>query len=154
MSAIDWFYSISIIAVHVLLAVILIHNWLSFHLRWLSLAVIVRIFTDMVLLSYPMDEVTYFWLFYAFQIVGVITFFIAYLECKRMIANSDIGYAMLIYLIPETIQTVMFFMKEYAIACKFADYLRPFNLLCMIYICIIMMRRKGNPNAIVQPLRS
>lgn len=154
MTHLDWFYSISIIAVHVVLAIILIHNWLSFHMRWLSLAVIVRIFTDLVLLSYPMDEVTYFWLFYAFQIVAVITFLVAWVECKCMITSCNIGWAMMIYIIPESIQTAFFVAKEYEIACFLANYLRPLNLLCMIYISTILIRRKGNPNAVLRDVGS
>lgn len=154
MSHIDWFFSISVIAVHIVLAIILIRNWLSFHLRWLSLVVIVRIFTDFVLLSYPMDETTYFYLFFAFQVVAAATFWIAWFECKSMIQNSDIKWAILVYLIPESIESIAFLARQDAFACYLADKLRIFNLLCMVYICIIMMRRKGNPNAIVQPLRS
>lgn len=152
MSAIDWFYSVSVITVHVSLAVILIRNWLSFHLRWTATAVIVRIFCDMVLLKHY-DDVTYFWLYYAFQLVGSLTFAIAWIECREMIKSWELSGAMLVYLLPELWQSCEFMAGNHATACKFADILRPINLMCMIYMCIIMMKRKGNPYAELRNVR-
>lgn len=147
----DWFYSISVIVVHVVLAIILIRNWLSFHLRWTAVAVIARIFSDLVLLK-QYDDNTYFWLFYAFQLVGSATFMIALAECTLLIRNWELSIAMLIYLAPELWQSGAFLTKHYALACHLADILRPINLACMVYVCSILIRRKGNPYAELRSL--
>lgn len=153
MNTLDWAYSISVIAVHILLAIILIRNWLSFHLRWTAVAVIARIFSDLVLLK-QYDDNTYFWLFYAFQLVGSATFTIALAECTLLVRNWELSIAMLIYLAPELWQSGAFLTKHYALACHLADILRPINLACMVYVCSILVRRKGNPYAELRTLRA
>lgn len=151
MSHMDWFYSISVIVAHVALAIILIRNWLSFHLRWTAVAVIVRIFCDLVLLK-NYDDNTYFWLFYAFQLAGSATFLIALAECTLIVKSWELSISMLIYLVPELWQSGAFLTKHYILACHLADILRPINLACMVYVCSILIRRKGNPYAELRTL--
>lgn len=51
---------------------------------------------------------------------------------------------MLVYLIPEAIHIGSFITHNFELACKFADVLRPIYLGCIIYMCSILIRRKGN----------
>lgn len=143
MSAIDWFFSIGTIAAHTGMLAMLIWCNTSFILRSLSSMLIARIFMDYVLLV-PMSDITYFWLYYAFEIVGFFLFVFAYFECKDKITKSYIHYGMLVYLIPEAVHIIAFVSHHFSLACKFADIMRPFYLLCLLYMCSILYSRKGN----------
>jgi hypothetical protein len=112
-------------------------------MRWLMTMLIGRILCDYVLMT-PMNPVTYFYLYYGFEIVGFFLFMIAYLECKRLITKSFIGQAMMLYIIPEAVHVALFITHQWHLAVKLADILRPLYLSCMIYICGILYRRKGH----------
>jgi len=140
---IDSFFSWSTILVHTFLLWLMIWRETSLMMRWLMTMLIARVFCDYILLT-PMGPVTYFYLYYSFEIVGFFLFLLAYMECKRLIVKSFIGQAMMIYIIPETIHISMFITHNWHIAVRFADVLRPLYLSCMIYICGILYRRKGH----------
>lgn len=140
---IDAFFSWSTIAVHTVLLWMIIWRETSLVLRWLSTMLIARIFCDYALMTVPRHTVTYFYLYYGFEIVGFFLFLLAYLECKRLIVKSQIGFAMLVYVIPEAIHIAMFLTHHWHTALRFADILRPLYLSCMIYVCCILYGRKG-----------
>lgn len=144
MTPIDWVYAVGTIAAHISLLVILIWCETSFALRWLSTAVVARVCADYILLT-PMNANQYFWCYYIFEVIGFALMFFAWVECKRLITKSEIGWVMLVYLIPESLHVCAFLMKEYVIACKFADVLRPIYLGCILYMCSILIKRKRNP---------
>lgn len=141
---IDLFFFWSTIAIHTIILWMIIWRETSLILRWLSTMLIARIFCDYILMTVTRHSLTYFYLYYGFEIVGFFLFILAYLECKRLIVKSQIGLAMLFYMIPETIHVGMFLAHQWRYAIRLADVLRPIYLACMIAICYILYGRKGN----------
>src|SRR5882762_10030876 len=140
---VDLFFFWSTIAVHTFLLWLIIWRETSLMLRWLSTMLIARIFCDYILMTVPRHSITYFYLYYAFEIVGFMLFALSYMECKRMITKSFIGQAMLIYLIPETIHVSLFITHHWRYAIRCADVLRLPYLCVLLYVCGILYRRKG-----------
>jgi hypothetical protein len=144
----QWFFAIATIAIHTFMLWMMIWRETSLIMRWLSTALIARILCDYILLT-PMDKITYFHLFYIFEIIGFILFGVAYIECKKLIIKSFIGQCMLIYLIPEMVHVSCYGLgfwehRYWQTACNLSDALKPLYVGVLLYMCGILYRRKGN----------
>jgi len=136
------------IAVHTFLLWLLIWRETSLMMRWLMTMLIGRIAADYILMT-PMSGNQYFYCYYIFETVGFVIFFLAWIECKKMITKSFIMQAMLIYLAPEVFHVGFFFLgfwrdSFWDMALRCADILRPVYLSVLLYMCGILYRRKGN----------
>lgn len=143
----QWFFAIATIAIHTFMLWLLIWRETSLIMRWLMTALLGRICADYILLT-PMNNITYFWMFYIFESMGFILFSIAYIECKNLIKKSFIGHAMLLYLIPEAIHIALFLLgfwkrNYWFIALRASDALKPLYVAVLIYMSCILYRRKG-----------
>jgi len=143
----QWFFAVATIAIHTFMLWLLIWRETSLMMRWLMTALLGRICADYILLT-PMDDATYFWMFYIFETIGFAMFTVAYFECRRMITKTFIGQCMLIYIFPEALHVLAFVAgfvdhKYWALACKFSDALKPLYVGVLLYMCGILYRRKG-----------